>query len=100
MRSGNIQPSLDIEEHIDENWGFQGGKAVYVVDGVPVGGYKSNPTISLTYTSTASFGQRLTQIDKLILSGATICRFRQTLEYIDSGAGEGEIGNISTWRLI
>jgi hypothetical protein len=68
------QPSMDITEHVDKNWGFQAGKAVYPVEGVPTGGYKSNATIVVT-----TVGSVIT-LDKYILSGATICQFRRVID--------------------
>lgn len=94
--TGNMQPKLDVLEHVDGNWGFQPGKAVYPVEGVPTGGYKSNPTVSMSYTSTASYGQELTQVNILVLSGETICQFQQDLTY----NSEGDISNVSAWRLV
>lgn len=95
MPDYNKPDAFDRQEHINENWGFQPGKAVYPVEGVPTGGYKANPTITHTYTSLTSYGTRVAYTDKYILSGATITQFRKTYTYTG-----GDILSESAWTLV
>lgn len=95
MPDFNKPDSFDRQEHVQENWGFQPGKAVYVMEGVPGAAFRSNPTVAYTYTSLTSYGRRVAYTETYVLSGATVTRWRRNYSYTG-----GDLTSESAWMLV